>query len=131
MAESVQQGQRRLEIQNEQLRQSERAKSELITIVSHELRTPLSSILGYTSLILSRDTDEETMRRYVEIIHDQGQRLAGIAEGFLDAEETDGGGSSSRTVPVDLGDAAAQGGRADRPARRPSTRSRSTCRIRR
>jgi CHASE3 domain sensor protein len=55
MAESVEQGRRALEIQNEQLRESERAKSELITIVSHELRTPLSSILGYTSLILTRD----------------------------------------------------------------------------
>ena len=89
MAESVQHGRRELEIQNEQLRQSERAKSELITIVSHELRTPLASILGYTSLILRRGTDEGTLRRYVEIIHDQGQRLAGIAEGFLEADETD------------------------------------------
>jgi signal transduction histidine kinase len=104
MAESVQQGQRRLQIQNEQLRQSERAKSELITIVSHELRTPLSSILGYTSLILRRDTDEATLRRYVEIIHDQGERLAGIAEGFLDANETDRTRLELASVPVDLGE---------------------------
>lgn len=104
MAQSVQQGRRRLEIQNEQLRQSERAKSELITIVSHELRTPLSSILGYTSLILRRGTDEETLRRYVEIIHDQGQRLAGIAEGFLAAEETDGARLELESAPVDLGE---------------------------
>ena len=52
MAESVEHGRRELEVQNEQLRESERAKSELITIVSHELRTPLSSILGYTRLML-------------------------------------------------------------------------------
>jgi signal transduction histidine kinase len=104
MAQSVQQGRRRLEVQNEQLRQSERAKSELITIVSHELRTPLSSILGYTSLILRRGTDEETLRRYVEIIHDQGQRLAGIAEGFLAAEETDGARLELESGPVDLGE---------------------------
>jgi signal transduction histidine kinase len=104
MAESVQQAQRRLEIQNEQLRQSERAKSELITIVSHELRTPLASILGYTSLILKRDTDEPTLRRYIEFIHDQGQRLAGIAEGFLAAHEADGSGLELESAPVDLGD---------------------------
>ena len=72
-------GRRELEVQNEQLRQSERAKSELITIVSHELRTPLSSILGYTRLMLKRDTDQGTRRRYVEIIHDQGERLAGLS----------------------------------------------------
>jgi signal transduction histidine kinase len=104
MAESVQQGRRRLEIQNEQLRQSERAKSELITIVSHELRTPLSSILGYTSLILRRGTDARTLRRYVEIIHDQGRRLAGIAEGFLDAGDTDGARLELDSAEVDLGD---------------------------
>lgn len=104
MAESVQQGRRKLEIQNEQLRQSERAKSELITIVSHELRTPLSSILGYTSLILRRGTDEGTLRRYVEIIHDQGERLAGIAEGFLAAEETSGARLELDSAEVDLGD---------------------------
>jgi signal transduction histidine kinase len=90
MAESLEQGRRALERQNEQLRQSERAKSELISIVSHELRTPLASILGYTSLILRREADLETMRRYVEVIEDQGRRLAGLVEGFLEAEESEG-----------------------------------------
>src|SRR5205823_4128037 len=37
MAESLEHSRHALQIQNEQLRQSERAKSELITIVSHEL----------------------------------------------------------------------------------------------
>lgn len=104
MAESVQHGRRRLEIQNEQLRQSERAKSELIAIVSHELRTPLSSILGYTSLILKRDLDQETLHRYVEIIEDQGQRLAGIGEGFLAASESDGVRLELRSAQFDLAD---------------------------
>ena len=94
MAESVEHGRRELEVQNEQLRQSERAKSELITIVSHELRTPLSSILGYTRLLLKRNAeqDSKTVQQYVEIIHDQGERLAGLIEGFLAAEDRNGGG---------------------------------------
>jgi signal transduction histidine kinase len=103
MVESVEQSRRALEIQNEQLRESERAKSELITIVSHELRTPLASILGYTSLILRRTPEPETLRRYVEIIHDQGQRLAGLVEGFLDAEERDGARLELASTVVDLG----------------------------
>lgn len=101
MAASVEQGRRNLQRQNEQLRQSERAKSELITIVSHELRTPLASILGYTSLILRRDTAADTLRRYVEIIHDQGRRLAGLVDGFLSAEE-DGGRIDLDLQPLDL-----------------------------
>jgi signal transduction histidine kinase len=104
MAESVEHGRRELEVQNEQLRQSERAKSELITIVSHELRTPLSSILGYTRLLLKRDPDQPTLRRYVEIIHDQGERLAGLIEGFLAADERNGNGLKLASVPLDLGE---------------------------
>src|SRR5438034_3020248 len=102
MAESVEQGRRALEIQNEQLRESERAKSELITIVSHELRTPLSSILGYTRLLLKRGSDDQTtLRRYVEIIHDQGERLAGLIEGFLAAQDRNGGGLELASEPLD------------------------------
>ena len=101
MAGSVEQGRRNLERQNEQLRESERAKSELITIVSHELRTPLASIIGYTSLILRRDMSRDALQRYVEIIHDQGQRLVGLVEGFLSAEE-DGGRMELEADPVDL-----------------------------
>jgi signal transduction histidine kinase len=104
MAESVEHGRRELEVQNEQLRQSERAKSELITIVSHELRTPLSSILGYTRLLLQRDPDQRTLRRYVEIIHDQGERLAGLIEGFLAADEQNGNRLELASVPLDLGE---------------------------
>jgi signal transduction histidine kinase len=104
MAESVEHGRRELEIQNEQLRQSERAKSELITIVSHELRTPLSSILGYTRLLMKRNADQSTLRRYVEIIHDQGERLAGLIEGFLAAEDRNGSGLELESQPVDLGE---------------------------
>jgi signal transduction histidine kinase len=104
MAESVEHGRRELEVQNEQLRQSEREKAELITIVSHELRTPLSSILGYTRLLLQRDTDQRTLRRYVEIIHDQGERLAGLIEGFLAADERNGNRLELASVPLDLGE---------------------------
>jgi len=101
MASSVEQGRRNLQSQNEQLRQSERAKSELITIVAHELRTPLSSILGYTTLILRRDTDVAVTRRYVEIINDQGRRLEGLVDEFLSAEE--GGGRLELDLkPLDL-----------------------------
>ena len=57
MANSLEQSQRHLEVQNEQLRQSERAKSELITIVSHEIRTPLASILGYARLMKGRSLE--------------------------------------------------------------------------
>ena len=126
MAESVEHGRRELEVQNEQLRQSERAKSELITIVSHELRTPLSSILGYTRLLLKRDADAGPQDRaaYVEIIHDQGERLAGLIEGFLAAEDANGGG-------IELDDEARRPRRARPPRGRPDRRRRARPRAQR
>ena len=70
--------------QNEQLRESEKAKSDLIAMVSHELRTPLSSVLGFTALLLQRDFDEPERRRYLEIVDSEARRLAELAEDFLD-----------------------------------------------
>jgi signal transduction histidine kinase len=103
MAGSLERGQRELETQNEQLRQSERLKSELIGIVSHELRTPLASVIGYASLLLKRDFGPDETKRYVEIIHEQGSRLAALAEDFLDAQRVEEGMIELRQEEVDLG----------------------------
>ena len=103
MARSLEHGKRELEAQNEQLRQSERLKSELVSIVSHELRTPLSGILGYSSLLLKREFDEEDARRYLEVINSQGQRLSSLVEEFLDVERIETGRIELKERMFDLG----------------------------
>jgi len=102
MAATLEQGQHDLERQNEKLRQSERLKSQLISIVSHELRTPLSSILGYTSLLRTRDFDKPDRDRYLEIIQEQGNRLTSLIDHFLDGESIDSGRIELEDRPVDL-----------------------------
>ncbi len=89
MATSLARERRRLEAQNEELRQSERAKTELITIVSHEIRTPLSSILGYARLMLTRTLDHSTWTKYAGVIDEQGRRLQGLVDAFLSSGELD------------------------------------------
>ncbi|HKG10643.1 MAG TPA: ATP-binding protein [Gaiellaceae bacterium] len=91
MAENLQRSRQELEAQNEQLRESERMKSELVSIVSHELRTPLASVLGFTSLLLTRDFDEETRHRYLGIIDAQARRLGALIDDFLDARRLEQG----------------------------------------
>src|SRR5207237_1569610 len=103
MARSLEHGKRELEAQNEQLRQSERLKSELVSIVSHELRTPLAGILGYSSLLLKRDLDEEDERRYLEVINEQGRRLSSLVEEFLDVERVETGRIELKEKIFDLG----------------------------
>ena len=102
MARSLEQGKRELETQNEQLRQSERLKSELVSIVSHELRTPLASILGYSSLLLKRDFGREDTRRYLEVVQEQARRLASLVEEFLDVERVEAGRIALKDELIDL-----------------------------
>ena len=102
MAESLERGQAELRAQNEQLRESERVKSELVSIVSHEVRTPLASVLGFTSLLLQHDFDEDSQRRYLGIIDSQARRLAELVEDFLDVRRMEEGGLALHYEELDI-----------------------------
>jgi signal transduction histidine kinase len=103
MAEELERGRAELENQNEQLRQSERRKSELIRIVSHELRTPLASVLGFTSVLLDRDVTLEEQRRYLDIVNVQARRLSSLLNDFLDAERLEVGELELSRRLIDMG----------------------------
>jgi len=102
MAEEVQRGHDELELRNAKLRESERLKSELITIVSHELRTPLASVLGFTSLLLQRDFDPQARRHYLGIVDAQARRLAALLEDFLDVQRIEDGRLELAQEAVDI-----------------------------
>jgi signal transduction histidine kinase len=91
MAERLERGRRELERRNERLRESERAKSELVSVVAHELRTPLASVLGFTSVLLHREVTPEQQREYLGIIDAQGRRLAALVNDFLDVQRLEEG----------------------------------------
>jgi signal transduction histidine kinase len=91
MARSLEQKQRELAAEKEELRQSERLKAQLVSIVSHELRTPLTSILGYARLLRSREFDREQTAKYLTVIQEQGNRLTDILDHFLDSESVESG----------------------------------------
>ena len=42
---------------------------------------PLQGILGFSELLAKQDVDEETSKRYLEIIHGEAQRLTGLVDG--------------------------------------------------
>jgi signal transduction histidine kinase len=85
-------------------REAERLKTDLIATVSHELRTPLASVLGFAELLLARELDEATSRRYVETIADQAKRLTGLVNDFLDLQRIEEGAFGLTPEPLDLGD---------------------------
>ena len=91
MAAGLQASLAEAERQNAKLRESERLKSELISIVSHELRTPLASVIGFTSLLLQREFDVDARRHYLGIVDAQARRLASLLEDFLDVQKIEAG----------------------------------------
>ncbi len=103
MAERLEAGRRELEEQNERLRESERAKSELVSVVAHELRTPLASVLGFTSVLLQREVTDEQRREYLNIIEAQGRRLSALVNDFLDVQRLEEGKLSIGSELVDVG----------------------------
>lgn len=102
MAERLEAGRRELEEQNQRLRESERAKSELVSVVAHELRTPLASVLGFTSVLLQREVTEEQRRQYLSIIEAQGRRLSALVNDFLDVQRLEEGKLSIASELVDV-----------------------------
>jgi signal transduction histidine kinase len=104
MAERLEASHDELEQQNEELRESERMKTELVSIVSHELRTPLASVLGFTALLLKREFDPPTRRHYLGIVDAQARRLAALFEDFLDVQRIEHEGVDLAAEKVDLAD---------------------------
>jgi signal transduction histidine kinase len=102
MAERLEASRRELEDQNERLRESERAKSELVSVVAHELRTPLASVLGFTSVLLQRDVTDDQRREYLGIIEAQARRLGALVNDFLDVQRLEEGKLSISKELVDM-----------------------------
>lgn len=69
--------------QNE-LMQSNIAKSEFLGVTSHELRTPLTTLLGYSELLLTRDLTEKQKKEFLGFINEESIHLSKIVDDLLD-----------------------------------------------
>lgn len=82
--------------------ESNRVKSDFLSIVSHELRTPLTIILGNISLL----TDRQNMPAPAEAaeiaqdIEDSANRLLSLINDLLDISDMEAGQAKLRLTPV-------------------------------
>jgi signal transduction histidine kinase len=73
-----------------ELRELDRARSELVNTVTHELRTPLTSIVGYTEILMDRTTEDDgDTRRLLEVIDRNDRRLLDMVANLLQLSALD------------------------------------------
>ena len=77
---------------------SERMKTELITNVSHDIKTPLTSIINYSDLISREECDNENIREYARVLHNQSERMKRLIEDLVEASK-----ASSGNIEIVLG----------------------------
>ncbi len=82
------------------LQESERSRDEFFALVSHELRTPLTSIIGYVQLVLDDEALGRDARRFLQIVHRNGQRLLRLVGDMLFVAQVEAGRLSLDREPV-------------------------------
>ncbi len=78
---------------NQQLEEASRLKSQFLANMSHELRTPLNSIIGFTNLILTDDTNPPTeeQKEGLEIVLRNAKNLLALINDILDLSKIEAG----------------------------------------
>ena len=70
---------------------SERMKTELITNVSHDIKTPLTSIINYSDLICREEFENENIKEYAEVLHNQSERMKRLLDDLVEASKASSG----------------------------------------
>lgn len=80
----------RLALQQEEQRQAQRRKQDLIAFLAHDLKTPLTSVLGYLELLRDEPgLSEEQRSKYTGIALAKAKRLEELVGEFFDINTMD------------------------------------------
>jgi signal transduction histidine kinase/HAMP domain-containing protein len=87
------------------LRETDRVRSQLISMVSHELRTPLTSIKGYSTSLLREDVDwdEKTKREFLQVIDQRADDLRDLIDKLLQMSRVEAGALALEKEPLLMG----------------------------
>jgi signal transduction histidine kinase/DNA-binding response OmpR family regulator len=102
--EQLEESNKKLASVNEELKELDRMKSDLLANVSHELRTPLTAIKGYTDYILDGKlgTVTEKQERGLVVVQRNLERLSKSINALLDFSRMDAGRISLSIQPFGL-----------------------------
>ncbi|AND42917.1 MULTISPECIES: sensor histidine kinase [Bacillaceae] len=79
-------------------------RNDFLASISHELRTPLTYIKGYADIVLSRNLSIEDRDRYLNIIHEEANRLSDLIKDLFDLAKMDKNSFIIQKKAIDLTD---------------------------
>ena len=94
----------RLDVENRQIREASRIKSQFLSNMSHELRTPLNAIIGFSELLHSGAVDGDAAKRALFLGHigTSGRHLLQLINDVLDLSKVESGKFEFFPEPVNL-----------------------------
>lgn len=82
--------------------ESDRLKTAFLANMSHEIRTPMNCIVGFSSLMQKKKTNEVKRRKYIDIINSNAYHLLDIINNIIDVAKIESGQIDMNSEPVDL-----------------------------
>lgn len=67
----------------EQLKKVQEMKDKFLDMIIHNLKNPLNSVLGFASVLATREVSEKEKREYYKIIEEQGKRMLIMLDDLL------------------------------------------------
>jgi len=104
LAEDVRLKAQRLEVENRQIQEANRLKSQFLANMSHELRTPLNAVIGFADLLQSGSVPAGSPKhdKFLGHISTSGRHLLQLINDVLDLSKVESGKFEFFPEPVQL-----------------------------